>query len=219
MKIFTGMLGLCVGSYVQCLIDRYPNYFISKFSVCDKCKTKLKIIDLIPIFSFIFLKGKCRYCKNKISSNTIITEFIFLVSFVWFYIYKSDNFIVLCTLFSCLYLACFTDIKHMEIPDICFILILIVSVFYNKNDYVFGFCVLFVCSILSYFNQLGFGDTKLLFSLSFYFDAYSFIASLLIACLLAMIYILIRKRFEKGTLIKFAPFISISYFITYVLLN
>lgn len=43
-------------------------------SYCPKCNHKLKFLDLVPVLSFLFLKGKCRYCKEKISSRYIIME-------------------------------------------------------------------------------------------------------------------------------------------------
>lgn len=66
--IFSFLIGLSVGSFLNCLIYRLHKgeTFWQGRSYCPKCKHKLGVLDLIPVFSFIFLRGKCRYCHQKI---------------------------------------------------------------------------------------------------------------------------------------------------------
>ena len=72
------ILGLFVGSFLNVLADRIPKGEspIRGRSRCDKCKKILKWYDLIPLFSFIFLKGKCRYCQTRLSLFYPTVEFV-----------------------------------------------------------------------------------------------------------------------------------------------
>ncbi len=91
---FIFIFGLIIGSFLNCVIYRLarPNFSLWKNlgglkgrSYCPHCKNRLIWLDLIPIFSFLFLKGKCRYCHKKISIQypivEILTGLIFLLIF------------------------------------------------------------------------------------------------------------------------------------------
>jgi len=137
------VIGMCLASFGNVLVCRYPNWKIlgkEKYSECPKCHHRLHWYDLFPIFSYVFLGGKCRYCKEKISPQYIIAELyggiIFVVTyFLYVYIYHqtsnvgmnvfySEDFSVLsitntlCISLALLimYLASFIDHKHKEIP-------------------------------------------------------------------------------------------------------
>jgi len=76
--IFLFILGTILGSFSNLVINRTINEesIIYPPSHCDSCNHRLYPLDLFPIFSFIFLKGKCRYCKAKIPIETFFTEII-----------------------------------------------------------------------------------------------------------------------------------------------
>ena len=78
------LLGLAVGSFLNVLINRLPREesVVKGRSYCDHCKKKLVWYDLIPLFSFIFLKGKCGYCHSPISFYYPIVELMTGVMFV-----------------------------------------------------------------------------------------------------------------------------------------
>ena len=71
------IIGVVLGSFFTLAIYRIPlkQDILYKRSYCPKCGNKLKSKDLIPILSYLFLKGKCRYCNEKISARYIIIEF------------------------------------------------------------------------------------------------------------------------------------------------
>ena len=72
--IFLCLLFLIMASFIKCLISNPINKdFLTRKSACDKCNQKLKPLDLIPLLSFIFLKGKCRYCKKNIDINIFLS--------------------------------------------------------------------------------------------------------------------------------------------------
>ncbi len=79
-------IGLLAGSFSTLAIHRLPLHedITHKRSYCPKCKHKLSFFDMIPVISYICLKGKCRYCKEKISPKYIIIEFFTGLIFVAF---------------------------------------------------------------------------------------------------------------------------------------
>ena len=78
------MCGTMFGSFYTLAVYRIPKNIdiVKKHSYCPNCNHKLGIFDLIPILSYIFLGGKCRYCKQKIRLRYLILEILSGVSFV-----------------------------------------------------------------------------------------------------------------------------------------
>ena len=78
------MIGITFGSFYTLAVYRIPSGqdITHTHSYCPKCKHKLNILDLIPVFSYIFLGGKCRYCKEKIRPRYLILETISGLFFV-----------------------------------------------------------------------------------------------------------------------------------------
>lgn len=80
------VLGIIIGSFSLCILDRtLSNNNIFSRSHCDKCKTTIPFYNLIPILSYLFLLGKCHFCKKKISPRYPIVElfFGFLFFLIW----------------------------------------------------------------------------------------------------------------------------------------
>jgi leader peptidase (prepilin peptidase)/N-methyltransferase len=71
------LLGLAVGSFLNLCIDRLPGgkSIVRPGSHCDNCNQSLKAVDLVPVFSYIWLKGHCRYCGARIPLRSPIVEF------------------------------------------------------------------------------------------------------------------------------------------------
>src|SRR5574344_3041961 len=75
-SVIVFVFGTVIGSFLNVLIYRLPigMNFAKGSSICPQCKHELKWYDLFPLFSYIFLRGKCRYCKCKISPQYPIVE-------------------------------------------------------------------------------------------------------------------------------------------------
>lgn len=71
------VLGLAVGSFLNLCIDRLPRgkSIVKPGSHCDSCNKSLKAIDLVPVFSYIWLRGRCRYCGARIPLRAPVVEF------------------------------------------------------------------------------------------------------------------------------------------------
>ena len=76
--IISFIFGTVFGSFMNCLSWRYVNHesVLKGRSHCAVCGHELGAADLVPVFSFIFLKGRCRYCHEKISPRYVIVELI-----------------------------------------------------------------------------------------------------------------------------------------------
>ena len=112
---------LVFGSYINVLICRLPGDMdlSGSRSICPQCKTVLYPLDLIPVFSWIFLGGKCRYCKSKISIQYPLVELISSIMGVVAYKAHGLSFeALLHYLFMsmCLIIA-LTDLRTQIIPD------------------------------------------------------------------------------------------------------
>src|SRR3954451_1463488 len=85
---FLFLLGACVGSFLNVVIWRLPRgeSLVTPPSHCPKCNHKLAWYDNVPIFGWIFLRGKCRYCSERISARYPIVEFVTAALFVATYI-------------------------------------------------------------------------------------------------------------------------------------
>ena len=84
LYIIIFMIGTLFGSFYTLAVFRIPKRQDIKHthSYCPNCNHKLGFLDLIPIFSYIFLRGKCRYCKNKIRPRYLILEALSGILFV-----------------------------------------------------------------------------------------------------------------------------------------
>lgn len=123
-------LGLIVGSFLNCVIYRLEinKSFIGGRSFCPHCKHILSWQDLIPVFSFFVLGGKCRYCKKPISYHyplvELATAILFILIFnLQFTIYNQFSIFHFFNFICYLIITCFLivifvyDLKHYIIPD------------------------------------------------------------------------------------------------------
>ena len=78
LYILIFIIGTLFGSFFTLAIYRIPKKqdITHTHSYCPNCNHKLGFLDLIPVFSYIFLKGKCRYCKEKIIPRSLIIEIL-----------------------------------------------------------------------------------------------------------------------------------------------
>src|ERR1035437_8529029 len=91
IDIFVFVLGVCIGSFLNCAIYRLEEEKSLKGrSFCPHCKHVLSWLDLFPIFSFIFLVGKCRYCRKKISIQYPLVELATGLTFLLIYNLKFE---------------------------------------------------------------------------------------------------------------------------------
>lgn len=126
--LFLGLLGLAMGSFIDAFTWRLHTKrdFVADRSECEHCHHKLSVADLIPVLSWLLLKGRCRYCHKKISPLVPITEVTVSILFVasyyfWplgFTTWQADVLFGFWLLYIVLLGALFIyDLRWMLLPD------------------------------------------------------------------------------------------------------
>ncbi len=171
------VFGSCIGSFLNVVIYRLPRKisFIFKRSQCTSCKKNLNILDLVPVLSWILLRGKCRYCSTLISIRYPLIEFITSILFLlclfskgWIDDSIPSLFIVISGWILVAYIVslCFIDYDYMILPNsltysgslVGLFLIFYYEKFISKTNIIFffdHFCA-FVFSLIGFlvFNLL-----------------------------------------------------------------
>ncbi len=110
------LLGLAVGSFLNVCIDRLPlkESIVSPPSHCPSCGKRLAARDMIPVISYLLLKGRCRYCQNKIPVRVLIVELISGIGFMLIYLFYGPGIeLALVLFYFCIFLVIFfIDIEH-----------------------------------------------------------------------------------------------------------
>jgi leader peptidase (prepilin peptidase)/N-methyltransferase len=115
------ILGAVFGSFLNCMAWRLAHHesVLKGRSHCPSCGHTLGAADLIPVASYIFLRGKCRYCRAKISPLCLVTEVVcgagFVVSFLRFGL--SLRTLQVIVMFCILFVLSLVDLETYEIPD------------------------------------------------------------------------------------------------------
>lgn len=167
------ILGSVIGSFLNVVILRTPlkQSIVVNRSHCMTCGNQLKNIDLIPILSYIFLGGKCRFCKSKISPRYWIVELttalMYTASICVLGI--SAELLYALVLIPVLIVASGIDIDHMQIPYTCSIIIAvlgIISIFTDGrplSEHILGAVVVGVpFAIFALVGAMGGGDLQLM---------------------------------------------------------
>lgn len=117
--LYIFLFGLCIGSFLNVVILRglSEEEIVFTRSKCPKCKTQLKWYMNIPLFSYIFLRGKCAYCKEKISVQYPIVELLTALLFIAIYYSFGITLksLFLCIIISLFIVLCVTDILETVI--------------------------------------------------------------------------------------------------------
>ena len=128
MEVLVWVFGLIIGSFLNVCIYRIPRKesIVIGPSHCTKCNTKLKVYDLVPIFSFLFLRGKCRYCGEKISFRYPLVELLNSLLFLLCYLHYGPVAHVIPKMILCsvLVVISFIDLDTQEIPNGAVLLII-----------------------------------------------------------------------------------------------
>jgi len=244
ITIYIAVFGLVIGCFLNVCIYRIPTSqsIIRPPSHCTSCGTRLRPLDLVPVFSYIFLRGKCRYCGKNVSARYPMVEGLTAAVFVLLYFRFSFSVEFLAaTFFSCILICvAFIDFDLKIIPNGLVISGLIISgalfvynLFYAVSLYgdrawynpligmLFGSLVLLLISIVGSLvyksdDAMGMGDVKLLavvgLFLGWRLTMVALFAAVILAAIVSLVLILFKKLNSKSA-VAFGPFISIGAFI------
>jgi len=225
--IFFGFIGLAVGSFLNVVIIRVPKgeSISLPASHCVTCKHPLKWYHNIPIFSWVFLGGKCAFCKEKISIQypiiEAVTTFIFIST-----AYLSDSVadaLVYSTLFTMLLALSVIDLKYKAVPDSISIPALFVSLF--VDDFMIslngmlilagGFALLrILVSWIIKKEAMGEADIIIAGVIGATVGVKLGLAAIYISALIALPVFMIVKK--KGYELPFIPFLALGLYITWL---
>lgn len=224
-------LGAIFASFANVLGIRLPNKeVITGKSYCDFCRSKLRLLDVLPIIGFLFNRGKCYKCKHKISIIYPLFEIIggtlFLVSF---YLINDFNWELLLafTLITVLLIETISDIYHQIVIDSVWIIgvFIIAGIRLIQGQFLnylisaaILFAILLILAIVGKLifkkQALGGGDIKLFIFIGFSLTIYEGLLALFLAALIGLIFALIYQ-IRLGREMPFIPMISIATIICF----
>ncbi len=226
------LFGIVIGSFLNVCIYRIPKEesIVTVNSHCMNCDHKLAWYDLFPLFSWIFLGGKCRYCKAKISVQYPIVEALNGILYVVIFLINGITIesALWCIVTSCLIVITVIDYRTMLIPVGSYIIILLMGIvhliIYREDwlDYVLGAVVAgaFLLIIALLFRLitgkggLGLGDIELMACAGLCLGFSRVFFAIIIGCVAGAIIegIKIAVTKKKGKF-AFGPYLSVAIFI------
>ncbi len=230
-SVFFGLYGIVIGSFLNVLILRIPikeNVALTR-SHCMTCGHVLSWYELIPLFSYIFLGGKCRHCKTRISAQYPIVEALNGILYVVLYLACgiSVECILYCLCASALLALSVIDWRTKEIPVgfNIFILLLglirLITDISNWSQYVIGlFAVsgfLFLLYLITKGRGIGGGDIKLMAATGLLLGWQLNIIAFLLGCVIgSVIHLSIMAIKKAGRELAFGPYLSAGVFVAMI---
>ncbi len=218
------LYGILIGSFLNVVIYRLPlkENIVTTRSHCMSCGYQLRWYDLVPLFSWLLLGGKCRQCKAKISIQYPIIEalngILYILVFMKFGV--SVDSLLYCLLFSALLALSVIDFRTYEIPVGINYFILglgilrVISDLSDWKDYLIGFLAVSVFLYLIYFvsggRAMGGGDVKLMAVCGLLLGWKKIILAFFLGCILAsVIHILRMKLSEEDHVLALGPYLAL----------
>jgi len=210
---------------------------IKPASHCPKCKKKLMWYELIPIFSYIFLKGKCKKCKNKISIIYPLIELLTALLFCSsFYVFGFTlDFLTAIIISSMLTIIYITDFKEFIILDevialggiLLFVVHIIqygissafISLFYGIVLFLIFYLIKIIGDKLFKRESLGGGDIKLALIIGFVLGIELGLINIILASFLAFPFAILVAITKKSKEIPYGPFLITGLLVIFYQMN
>ena len=225
VAIIVFILGIMIGSFLNVVIYRIPKgeSIVFPASKCQSCQTPLRWWHNIPLFSWLFLRGKCYFCKEKISAQYPMVELLtgiifvalyFKLGLVWYLPFTAASF-------AALFALVMIDFEYMAVPDNVNFAALIFALI--QSDFLMGLLYaaiaaggLWLIGLLSSFiarrEAMGGADVIVAGTMGALLGFPNFFVAIFLSAVLAMIPALIWR--EKG--VPFVPFLALATFIVYL---
>ncbi len=219
------IFGTMIGSFLNVVIYRIPKgeSIVFPSSKCQSCQTPLKWWHNIPIFSWLFLRGKCYFCHEKISAQYPVVEFLTGIIFVVLYLKLGLVWYLpfIAASFAALFALVMIDFKYMAVPDnVNFAALLFALV---QPDFIHAalyaaiaagglYLIGLLSSLLAGRQAMGGADVIVAGTMGALLGFPNFFVAIFLSAILAMIPALIYR--EKG--VPFVPFLAMATLITYL---
>ena len=235
LGIIVVIFGLMMGSFYACMGYRIPNKIsvTKKRSYCPKCKKQLKWYMNIPVFSYIFLGGKCAFCKKKISivypAIEITSAFLYFLAFeIYLKTLPVDylNFLLAILLTSALLITIVSDFLSYYISDRVILITLLFSIIikyiflgFSQTLYsIISGVVMFALMLLIKYlgdrlfkrESLGGGDIKLMGAIGCIIGLFPSLVSIFLASIFGLVFALFAKSDNKNGIVPFGPFLLLA---------
>jgi prepilin signal peptidase PulO-like enzyme (type II secretory pathway) len=227
--------GLIFGSFASLisyrLAKKQPIVFAR--SKCPNCNKNLKIFNLIPLFSWLFQKGKCGNCHVKISIRYPLIELVFVMIFlsVFFALNRQLDFqmTLILLIASTLVVMCIIDLEHYFIPDSTQYFLTILATIFLLNAggeslvlanvksaflyLAFGLAMFCFFYFVAQIEAIGIDDLKFFFVAGFLLGVSNFLSFIFFDGLLGLLFGCVWQKITKETIFPFAPAICLSTFL------
>lgn len=232
LYIIIFLYGIVIGSFLNVCIYRIPKEenLVTVGSHCMECGHRLKWYDLVPLFSWLFLKGKCRYCGTKISAQYPLIESLNGFLYLLIFVVNGLNIdsVLYCIMVSALLVLSVVDYRTMLIPTGADIVIFTVGIihlvlhleqwYYYVIGFFFASLFLLLCAFLfravTGKSGLGLGDVELMacagLCIGWGHGLFAIIIGSVLGVIVQGIKILVTKENSK---FPFGPYLSIGVLI------
>lgn len=226
LELILIFFGLIIGSFLNVVIYRLPRgeSIILPPSHCTNCQHRLGTLDLIPVISYLGLRGKCRYCQSKISIRYPLVELLCgLLTLLWWYRVGisglSVNGVTVLILTYVLVAISLIDFDHQIIPNKITIPIMVAGLALQSFQ---GELVFAVLGLLAgggplaliatvYAKGMGWGDVKLLAMLGVFLGWQKIIVCMFLGSFLGVLWmvpLILLKKFDRKQPFPFGPFLA-----------
>ena len=234
VAVFVIVIGMIYGSFLNVLISRIPKDENVAFpaSHCPKCNTALKFYHNIPLFSWLFLRGKCAFCNEKISIQYPLVEVLngLIFAAVFFKLGLSYMSLMIALSFSFLLALSVIDFYIKMVPDSLNLLAMSTAIiaamslqgfvlnFQNALLFMGGFAMLRF--YLSYFMKreaLGEGDLMVAGTMGAMVGVQLGLMAIFVSALLALpVMLIMRNETDESKMVPYVPFLAMALFIVYI---
>lgn len=244
LELFSFILGAVIGSFLNVLIIRLPKgeSVVTPRSSCPSCNHIIAWYYNIPLFSYIFLKAKCAYCKVKIPFQYFLVELLSAVISLGLFVKLglSVELLFMSLLFYTLIVLAFIDLKYKAVPDYLLLIALFLSFFATNNSVVEAFQYAFLFSgafvllnfVISFYIQnikakllkddslrtqeaLGEGDIPIIALIAVILGIKGALIAVFLAAIFAIIPSLYSSFIKKDIQIPFIPYLLLGFLVEY----
>ena len=223
------LYGIVIGSFLNVCIYRIPKReSLAKVrSHCMSCGYQLRWYDLVPVFSYLFLRGRCRRCKEHISIQYPLVETLNGVLYVLIFLVNgwSIDSVIYCLLTSALIVLSVIDFRTYEIPfgiNLFILALGLIHLGFHLGDWVTYVVGLFAVSVflgVIYFisggRAIGGGDVKLMGAAGLLIGWKLSLFALVAGCILGSIIHLVRMKVSgEGKVLAMGPYLAAGIFLS-----
>lgn len=221
------MVFACIGSFIGVCTERIPRgeQIFKGRSHCDNCQRLLKPWEMVPILSFLALRGKCSVCKSKIPVTGFITETaVAVLGTVCIWLYGFNFRGIVYGVVACVLTEIFLmDLKTMEISDIANLIIAVLGIIMMIKNKTYissltgGLCVSIPFLVMAAFGTMGYGDVKFMAAVGILLGLKKTLLAAFIGIVigsLSAIIIRIKEKKEWKSEIPFGPYLCLGTYIS-----